>query len=136
MKSTSAQRIALAKLTNYDPELKASYVLEITKDKKKQSTLDLTVTQAQALINKLTTNWAAFDKDNPKHMLILSLLMQMGWTTTHSKYGEVADLYRFNAFLKSIKSPVRKPLMDMTPDEVSQKLIPCLESMISKAYAH
>jgi hypothetical protein len=136
MKSTADQRRRLHILTGYNTELKAAYVQEITQDPKKTSTKDLTPTQAQRLIDKLATNWAAFDKDNKKHLLILSLLMQMGWTRPSERFGEVADLDRFNAFLKSIKSPVRKPLMDMTATELSQKLIPCLESMISKKYAH
>ncbi|MBK5213398.1 MAG: hypothetical protein JJE55_07035 [Flavobacteriaceae bacterium] len=135
MTSTADQRRRIHILTGYDPELKAAYVVDITKDPKKTSTKDLTPTQAQSIINKLAMNWAAFDKDNPKHLLILSLLMQMGWTRPSERFGEVADLGRFNAFLKSLKSPVRKPLLDMTPAEVSQKLIPCLESMIGKQYA-
>src|SRR5690554_1012015 len=135
MTSTPEQRRRIHILTNFNPELKAEYVKQVTRDPNKVSTTELSVTQAQALINKLSTNWAAFDKNNNKHLLVLSLLIQMGWTTQHPSYGEIADLPRFNAFLKSIKSPVRKPLMEMTPAELSQKLIPCLESMISKSYA-
>jgi len=135
MTSTADQRRRIHILTNFDPELKAAYVQEITQNPKKTSTKDLTPTQAQSIINKLSTNWAAFDKADKRHLFILSLLMQMGWTVNNGRFGEVADLARFNAFLKSLKSPVRKPLKDMTPTEVSQKLIPCLESMIGKAYA-
>lgn len=135
MTSTADQRRRIHILTNFDTELKAAYVQEITGDPKKTSTKDLTPTQAQNLIKRLSTNWANFDKNNKKHIYILSLLMQMGWTRTTERFGEVADLHRFNAFLKSLKSPVRKPLLDMTPAELSQKLIPCLESMISKTFA-
>ena len=83
---------------------------------------------------KKSTNWAFFDKHNQQHRNILSLLRQLKWTKPHEKYGEVADLERFSNWLKSVKSPVRKPLKQMEKPEVS-KIICALEAMIEKEFS-
>jgi hypothetical protein len=134
MKSTSNQRIQISKLTGYNKEVKLRLVLEITKDPKRSSTKDLSPMEAQTLINSLATNWGAFDNSKQSHKYILSLLIQIGWTKQLEPFGTVADINRLSEFLKSVKSPVNKPLKSMSPAEVSQKLIPALESMTSKKY--
>lgn len=87
--------------------------------------------------SKLTTdnskNWAAFDKTNRQHMGIMAQLRTLQWTVEHPRHGEVADLNRLSDFLKSDKSPVKKPLKDMSQPELS-KIIECLKSMVRKKY--
>jgi hypothetical protein len=78
-------------------------------------------------------NWGFFDKNNQQHKAVLSQLRQLQWTTKSERWGEVADINRLSEFLKSDKSPVKKPLKDMEPQEVS-KIIECLKSMITKKY--
>lgn len=133
MKSTPSQRQQIHRLTGYDVQLKEELVYQITGDRKKTSTMDLTPTQAQALINKLTTNWAAFDKENKQHKYILSLLRQMGWTVEQPRWGTVADLARFSEWLKSRRSPIIKPLLSMTTEETS-KVIYALEGILKSTY--
>lgn len=78
-------------------------------------------------------NWAIFDKTNKQHLTLLSQLRILQWTVPSEKWGEVADLPRLSAFLKSPESPVKKPLKEMQPAEVS-KIIECFKSMIRKKY--
>ena len=78
-------------------------------------------------------NWGKFKKDNKQHLTILSILRQAQWTVTKPNYGEVADLERFSNWLKSDKSPVKKPLLKMTPDEVS-KVIVAIGGIVSSKY--
>lgn len=81
-----------------------------------------------------TENWAKFDKKNARHMLILSLCRQAQWVTNTQRFGEVADLNRLSNFLKSEKSPVKKPLMKMNDDEI-EKIITALSGVISHLYS-
>lgn len=79
------------------------------------------------------SNWGLFDKNNKQHKAVLSQLRTLQWVKHSEKWGEVADLDRLSDFLKSDKSPVKKPLKDMTEKEVS-KIIECLKSMVRKKY--
>jgi len=79
------------------------------------------------------SKWGLFDKNNQQHKTVLSLLRQAQWTIPNNKWGEVADLNRFSEFLKSDKSPVKKPLKKMEPSEVS-KIIIALEGIIRHTY--
>lgn len=78
-------------------------------------------------------NWAIFSKKNPQHMNILSLARQAQWTIPSKKYGEVADLERISTFLKSDKSPVKKPLKDMEPEELS-KVIHAFKGIVKSVF--
>ena len=69
-------------------------------------------------------NWAVFDKTNPKHKVILSLMYQMQWTKPSEKYGEIPDLNKLSNFLQSDKSPVKKKLTAMSDTEVQKIIIP------------
>jgi hypothetical protein len=80
-----------------------------------------------------TENWAIFDKANTQHKTILSLLRQAQWVVPHPRHGEVADLARLSTFLKSDKSPVKKPLKAMTDKETS-KLIQALKGIVKSKY--
>lgn len=77
--------------------------------------------------------WGLFDKNNQQHKAVLSQLRQLQWTTKSERWGEIADINRLSDFLKSDKSPVKKPLTKMGPHEVS-KIIECLKSMVTKKY--
>lgn len=78
-------------------------------------------------------NWGLFDKKNKQHMTLLSQLRTLQWTVKSEKWGEVADLSRLSDFLKSDNSPIKKPLKDMEPGEVST-IIECFKSMVRKMY--
>jgi hypothetical protein len=80
-----------------------------------------------------TENWAIFDKANTQHKTILSLLRQAQWVVPHPRHGEVADLERLSVFLKSDKSPIKKPLKSMTTEETS-KIIEALKGIIKSKY--
>ncbi len=80
-----------------------------------------------------TTSWGKFDKNNTQHMSLLSRLRTAQWVVKHKDYGEVADLERLHNFLRSDKSPVKKPLRAMTPNEVS-KLIFVFDQIIKGTY--
>ncbi|MFH6945132.1 hypothetical protein [Flavobacterium sp. FlaQc-50] len=71
-------------------------------------------------------SWGAFDKNNKQHLTIMALCRNRQWVKPDDKHpsGEVADMDgAFSEFLKSERSPVKKPLMDMTPQEVSKIII-------------
>ena len=78
-------------------------------------------------------NWGIFDKNNQQHKTILSLLRQAQWVVKNEKWGEVPDINRLSAFLKSDKSPVNKPLKKMEPLEVS-KIIEALKGIVKSKY--
>lgn len=120
-----------------NPDQKKQLVQQYTCDYKKTSTKDLTFGQANELIEKLGgtpinyDNWAFFDYKKASHRNILSLCIQNNWQVWNNKKGDyVADLFRLSEWLKSVKSPVKKPLNKMTSKEVS-KIIVALENMAS-----
>jgi hypothetical protein len=80
-----------------------------------------------------TENWGLFAVNNQQHKTILSLLRQAQWTVPNGRWGEVADINRLSEFLKSDKSPVKKPLKKMEPAEVS-KIIVALEGIVKSKY--
>lgn len=82
---------------------------------------------------KKAKHWGAFDKKNAQHKNVLSLCRQAQWVKEHPKYGEVADIDRLAQFLESDKSPVKKPLTDMEPQEVS-KIIIALKGIVKHIY--
>lgn len=84
-------------------------------------------------MKKQNQNWGFFDKKNNQHRNVLSLMRQAKWTVPNAKYGEVPDLEKLSDFLKSNKSPVKKPLKEMTPQEVS-KVIVALEGVVKSKY--
>lgn len=78
-------------------------------------------------------NWGSFDKENKQHRTILSQLRTLQWVVKSDKWGEVADINRLSDFLKSDKSPINKPLNEMTEKELS-KIIACFDSMVTKHF--
>lgn len=76
------------------------------------------------------SNWGLFDKNNSQHKRIQANLRAANIVVKSEKWGEVADMQGwFNRFLKSDKSPVKKPLKKMTPQEVS-KIIKALDGVV------
>ncbi|PCI11894.1 MAG: hypothetical protein COB73_00895 [Flavobacteriaceae bacterium] len=120
-----------------DKELCADLIQQFTKDWDKTSTTDLSFKQANELIERFGgkaqtyDHWGKFDFKQTSHRLVLSLVNQMQWQTYSQKYrGMIADMQRFSEWLKSDKSPVKKPLQKMNSKEVS-KIIVALENMVA-----
>ncbi|WP_395060047.1 hypothetical protein [Flavobacterium sp.] len=127
---------------SYQVETKNEWVQWVTGDVNCTSLKSITHDQAIKImhaqtgtkpLNEPTENWAVFDKANPKHKVILSLLYQMQWVKPSEKWGEVPDLDRLSAFLQSEKSPVKKKLKDMEPLEL-EKLIKALSGIVKHRY--
>lgn len=79
--------------------------------------------------------WGLFDAANSQHKYVLSLLRQLDWVAFNKKTGRaLADVERFGTWLQSAKSPVKKPLKKMKPEEVST-IISALENMVKKKYS-
>ncbi len=106
----------------------------------KTSVKDLSYDQANALIERLggrpftEDHWGLFDKEDPQHKQVLSLLHQLGWVTYHHVNGQVPDIRHLSNWLKSTRAPVRKPLKKMTTSELT-KTINALEFMVLKKKA-
>jgi hypothetical protein len=84
-----------------------------------------------------TENWGAFDSNNKQHRTIMALCRNGQWVKPDDKHpsGEVADMDgKFSEFLKSDRSPVKKPLMQMTPQEVS-KIIIALSGVVNHKWS-
>lgn len=76
------------------------------------------------------SNWGYFDTNNSQHKRIQANLRAANIVVDNEKWGEVGDMLGwFNRFLKSDKSPVKKPLKDMTSQEVS-KIIKALDGVV------
>lgn len=124
----------------YQVETKNEWVQWVTGDVKRTSLKSITQDQAVKIIRQQTgetkettsENWALFNKNNPRHKVILSLLYQMQWVKNTSK-GEVPDLDRLSTFLQSDKSPVKKPLKEMESFEV-EKIITALSGIVKSKY--
>lgn len=127
---------------NWQEDIKEEWVQWVTGDKNITSLKSITQEQAVKIIraqegsealNPTQENWGKFDYKNPSHKVILSLMHQAQWTTKHQEKGEIADLNRLDDFLKSEKSPVKKPLLKMDDKEV-QKLIVALNRIVKSTY--
>lgn len=95
---------------------------------------DLNSLQADELIYFFNTgkmpdnsSWAIFDKYNTQHRAVLSLCYQNGWVKEENP--SIVDLHRLGGWLKSKRSPVKKPLKEMTKQEVS-KIITAMQNML------
>lgn len=103
-----------------------------------KSVKDLNQVQAADLIYFFNTgkspdnsSWAIFDKNNTKHRRILAICHTLGWVQEDKPH--FVDLHRLGGWLKSNRSPVQKPLKQMTSPELS-KIIKALESITQKQY--
>lgn len=141
----------IMKNCQYQVDTKNEWVQWITADVNRTSLKSITQAQAKKIImaqegstpvnqpsdpsesELAKQNWAIFDKNNPKHKIVLSLLYQMQWVTPSQKHGEVPDLDRLSKFLQSEKSPVKKKLKDMETHEV-EKLIVALRGIVKSRF--
>lgn len=139
---TDFQKKRIMANCKYQEDIKNEYVQWVTEDVNRTSLRSITQEQAVKIIraqegsealNPTQENWGKFDYKNPSHKVILSLMHQAQWTTKHPEKGEIADLNRLDDFLKSEKSPVKKPLLKMDDKEV-QKVIKALKQIIKGKY--
>ena len=130
--STPKQRQLIHQLCHYDADVKKLLVQQAS-DFRTTTSLELSKREAEKLIRHLQTNWAKFDKSNSQHRYILSLMYQLQWTCSNSTniHGKVPDMPRLNQWLRSARSPVKKPLMAMSKEETS-KVIFAMEQILSK----
>ncbi|GEP52351.1 hypothetical protein FNO01nite_30230 [Flavobacterium noncentrifugens] len=137
--STSVQRKEIMRNSSYQIDTKNEWVQWVTGDNSKTSLTAISFDQANQILAKQTgtaqpkENWAFFDKNNPKHNAILSLMYQAQWTVPNARHEEVPDLERLSDFLKSDKSPVKKPLKLQTQIELS-KTIKALEGIVKHRF--
>lgn len=139
MKISPNQRKYLFKLLpevyKSNRDVRAKLVREYTLSPELTSVSDLSFDQANKIIKRFGgtpvkyDNWGSFDAKKKSHRLILSLCIQNNWQKWNPHKGVYqADIIRLSEFLKSPKSPVKKPLKDMSSTEVS-KIIVALENM-------
>ena len=134
---TTFQKNRIMQNCNYNIDIKNEWVQWVTGDVNKTSLRNITQAQAVRIIKQQTgsdssgavENWGAFDKNNSQHRYILSILRTANIVVKSEKWGEVPDTAGWlNRFLRSPKSPVKKPLKKMSPTEVS-KIITALEGV-------
>jgi hypothetical protein len=138
---TSYQIKIIRKNSNFQEDIKEEWVQWVTGDSSRTSLKSLTQAQAVKIIRQQTgdnsptvkatesANWGYFDRNNSQHARIQANLYTANIVVKNDRHGEVADMKGwFNRFLKSAKSPVKKPLKDMTPQEVS-KIIKALDGV-------
>lgn len=136
---TVGQKKQIMRLLQFNEEAKEEVVVGITGNPACTRLSHLTFDQANKAIRKLggktavDYQWAQFDKFNGQHSYVLSLCIQLGWSINHPRYGYVADLNRLSEWLKSQRSPVRKPLRAMDKAECS-KIITALENIAHKNF--
>jgi hypothetical protein len=127
---------------NYNIEMKDEWVQWVTGDNSRTSLRSITHDQAIKIMHQQTgtkpkqedeDNWGEFDKDNRQHLTLLAYMRTAQWTTPNEKHGEVADIERLSDWLKTEKSPVRKPLKKMEPWEVS-KIIEAFKGIVKSTY--
>lgn len=144
MEATKQQKFRIRKNCGFDTGVKEELVQWATEDNDKTSLNDLSYEQAEKILSaqdgnrrqgtgkKYIDEWEEFDCNNKQHNTIQSLLWQLN--IVHEVKGrDVADFTRFAAWLKSSRSPVQKPLMQMTTLEVS-KIIGALNNMVKKQW--
>ena len=118
-------------------DLKEEYVQYVTEDNNKISTNDLTFDQANFILEKflgLTPHkarfLAVFDKNNPRHKKILSILIEMRWRTWSAKYQKyLANMDKLNEWMHSDKCPVKGKALTKMNDEELSKIIFALEKI-------
>lgn len=121
-----------------DADAKASLVFQFTQDTERCSVGAMTFVEANQLIIRLggthfkTANndavWYKFDFKDAQHRKVLSLCHEYGWTTQY-KGRTVADMKALATWLKSERSPIKKPIMKMEVIEL-RKIIKALENMV------
>ncbi len=139
---TAFQIKEIRKNSNFKEDIKEEWVQWVTGDVNRTSLKSLTQAQAVKILRQQTganqpaakdDNWGLFDKDNRQHLTLLAYMRTAQWTTENGKHGEVADIEKLSEWLKSDKSPVRKPLLKMEPWEVS-KIIEAFKGIVKSKF--
>jgi len=136
--ATKDQKLAIRRNSGFKEDIKSEWVQWVKQDVSKTSLNDLTFEEANTILVQQGDkphkgeNWAWFDKNNGKHKKVLSLLHEAG-LTVQSKGQKVADTDWLSNFLKSAKSPVKKPLKEMANFEL-EKLIKSLENIVKSRW--
>lgn len=119
---------------------RSTMIYRYTNDQDRKSVNDLTFDEANQVILNYGgkafkyDNWAFFDAKNSQHRKILSLCLELEWSVYNTdKKQFLADLKTLSEFLKSKRSPVKKPLKKMNSEELS-KVIHALEQIFSKSF--
>lgn len=123
-----------------DKEAKGDLVQQFTNDPARRSTAQLSHLEAVSLIESIGGNtnpknnndWLKFDYKNAQHRKILSLCMQNNWQKIY-KGKVIADLVPLAKWLQGAKSPVKKPIVKMSPTELS-KIIVALDNIASHTW--
>lgn len=133
---TAFQIKEIRKNSNFQEDIKEEWVQWVTGDVARTSLKSLTQAQAVRILRAQTgtepqaDNWGLFDNDNSQHRRIQANLRTADIVVKNERHGEVGDMLGwFNRFLKSNKSPVKKPLKSMSPLEVS-KIIRALDGVV------
>ena len=129
------QTICSGKFSNRDERLEffSEFLFREVK-----STKDLSRNEADGVITYLTTgrvadytSYALFDKNNPRHMKILSLARELDWIDEKTGF---ASLERLGGWFRSARCPVQdKKLKDMNYEDIS-KVIKALENMVKSKW--
>lgn len=138
MLATKDQKLAIRRNCGFNEDVKCELVQWVKNDNAQTSLNTLTFDEANKILvhqgdkPHKGEKWANFDKENPKHRAIVSLLYQAQWVTNF-KGREVPDLDKFSTWLQSEKAPVRKPLKKQTPQELS-KTIKALSGIVNSIW--
>lgn len=136
--ATKDQKLAIRRNCGFNEDVKCELVQWVKDNNNETSLNSLTFDEANKILVQQGDKphkgekWANFDKANPKHRAILSLLYQAQWVTNY-KGKVVPDLDRFSAWLQSDKAPVREPLKKQTPQKLS-KTIKALEGIVKHTW--
>ena len=125
MKATKEQKRDIA-MNTPNKDTKEEWVQWATADVNKTSTNDLTFDQANMILKQLNVKihtsvkdpYEEFDAKNPQHKRIMAQLYTIGWTKKVNG-REIPDFKPFANWLKT-KSPVKMPLKEMSPKQVSK----------------
>jgi len=137
MTATKAQKLAIRRNSGFNEYVKSELVQWVKKDDAKTSLNELTFEEANLILMKqgdkihAAEKWANFNKNNAKHLLILSLLYQAQWVCNYQG-KEVPDLDRLSKWLQT-KSPVKKPLNKMNENEI-EKVIYAVTNIVKSIW--
>lgn len=119
-----------------DKKMRQGFIFDFT-DGRTTSTRELTSNEADSLIAALKgkySHFGKFDKNNSQHLAVLNICYELNWTVFNKRLNRnTADLEILGTFIVGKKSPVRKPLLEMTARECS-KLITALEGILKSNY--
>lgn len=139
IEKATAQQKKLIAINTPNKDTKEEWVQWATSDVLKTSTNDLSFDQANKILVQLKVtpvtkekdNFELFDYKNTQHKRILSQMYTLGWTKK-ARNKTIPDMSILAHFLKT-KSPVKLPLNQMTPKQVS-KLIFAIGEIIKSDF--